>query len=100
MSEMEVIRLQTGCKGEWEAGGSGDRGAHGQEGSRFIPRQLYGLAAGGSRERFDVWQLYRLRPTRFQMNTFGRNARWVSRGSRLLSHFAAAHAIVQNDGSG
>jgi hypothetical protein len=75
--------------------------AHGLEGSRFISWQLYGLAAGGSRERFDVWQLYRLRRSRSQeMNTLGRNARRVIRGSRLLSHFAVAHALVQNAGRG
>ena len=29
------------------------------EGSRFVARQLYRLAAGGSRERLDVRQFYR-----------------------------------------
>jgi hypothetical protein len=28
------------------------------EGSRFVAWQLYGLAAGGSRERLDAWQFY------------------------------------------
>jgi hypothetical protein len=28
------------------------------EGSRFVARQLYGLAAGGSRERLEVRQFY------------------------------------------
>ena len=28
------------------------------EGSRFVAWQLYGLAAGGSRERLEVWQFY------------------------------------------
>jgi hypothetical protein len=30
------------------------------EGSRFVAGQLYGLVAGGSRERLDVWQFYGL----------------------------------------
>ena len=28
------------------------------EGSRFVAWQLYGLAAGGFRERLEVWQFY------------------------------------------
>jgi hypothetical protein len=28
------------------------------EGSRFVAWQLYGLVAGGSRERLEVWQFY------------------------------------------
>jgi hypothetical protein len=28
------------------------------EGSRFVAWQLYGLLAGGSRERLEVWQFY------------------------------------------
>jgi len=28
------------------------------EGSRFVTWQLYGLVAGGSRERLEVWQFY------------------------------------------
>jgi hypothetical protein len=28
------------------------------EGSRFVIWQLYGLLAGGSRERLEVWQFY------------------------------------------
>jgi hypothetical protein len=30
------------------------------EGSRFAAWQLYGLVAGGSRERLEVWQFYGL----------------------------------------
>jgi hypothetical protein len=30
------------------------------EGSRFVASQLYGLRAGGSRERLEVWQVYGL----------------------------------------
>jgi len=35
------------------------------EGSRFVAWQLYGLLAGGSRERLEVWQFYGsvIRPT-------------------------------------
>ena len=69
---MEVIRLQAGCKGGGVGGigGRRGRGAHSQ-GSRFISWQFYGLAAGGSRERFDVRQLYRLRPTRLRNEHVG-----------------------------
>jgi len=28
------------------------------EGSRFVSWQLFGLVAGGSRERLEVWQFY------------------------------------------
>ncbi|HXM03351.1 MAG TPA: hypothetical protein VN939_12155, partial [Chthoniobacterales bacterium] len=35
-----------------------DRKPTALEGSRFARWQLYGLAAGGSRERLEVWQFY------------------------------------------
>ena len=46
--------------------------------------QVYPMAAGGSRERFDVWQFYRLCLLGSkEMNTLGKNTRWAVRGSRL-----------------
>jgi hypothetical protein len=44
----KVIDLSTGVAEPW------------MQGSRFIMWQLYRLLAGGSRERLDVWQFYRL----------------------------------------
>jgi hypothetical protein len=63
------------------------------EGSRFKIWQLYASAAGGSLERFDAWQFYRLRPSRSNMHPLGGNTRSVMLGSRLLSHFPVANSI-------
>jgi hypothetical protein len=54
------------------------------EGSRFVAWQLYGLAAGGSRERLEVWQFYRPLYSPHGTDAMGKILRWVIPGSRLL----------------
>ena len=58
------------------------------QGSRFIVLQLYRLAAGGSRERLHVMQIYRESHShRNGTNTMGKTSRWVILGSRPLTTF-------------
>ena len=60
------------------------------EGSRFKRWQLYRLAAGGSRERFEVRPFYGpLYPHR-RIEAMGKILRWVIPGSRLLATDRAA----------
>jgi hypothetical protein len=54
------------------------------EGSRFVGWQLYGLLAGGSRERLEVWQFYELLYPPHGIDAMGKTLRWVIPGSRLL----------------
>ena len=54
------------------------------EGSRFVGWQLYGLLAGGSRERLEVWQFYELLYPPHGKDAMGKTLRWVIPGSRLL----------------
>jgi hypothetical protein len=62
----------------------------GLEGSRFVAWQLYGLVAGGSRERLEVWQFYRPMYLPHGIGAMGKTLRWVIPGSRpLLTHSAA-----------
>src|SRR5580704_12188568 len=68
--------------------------AQGLEGSRFVRRQLYGFAAGGSRKRPSVFasiqRLARIVPIK-SANISNDGGSWVAFGSRLLpSHRAAA----------
>jgi len=59
------------------------------EGSRFVTLQLYRLAAGGSRERLEVRQVYGpLYPS--NTDAMGKTLRWVIPGSRLLATDRAA----------
>jgi len=60
------------------------------EGSRFAALQLYGLAAGGSRERFEVRQFYGPLYPRNRTDAMGKTWRWVIPGSRLLPTDRAA----------
>ena len=60
------------------------------EGSRFVAWQLYGLAAGGSRERLDVRQFYGPLYPRNRIDAMGKTSRWVIPGSRLLLTHRAA----------
>jgi hypothetical protein len=60
--------------------------AHRLEGSRFSSRQLYNLAASGSREWPIAMQFYRsacIAPS--QQNCWVKALRWVIPGSRLLA---------------
>jgi hypothetical protein len=54
------------------------------EGSRFVAWQLYGLLAGGSRERLDVRQFYGPLDPHNRIAAMGKTLRWVIPGSRLL----------------
>ena len=45
------------------------------EGSRFAAWQLYRLAAGGSRERLEVWQFYGLLYPRNRIEAMGKTLR-------------------------
>ena len=54
------------------------------EGSRFAAWQLYDLAAGGSRERLEVWQFYGPLYPLHAISAMGKTLRWVIPGSRLL----------------
>ena len=57
------------------------------EGSRFVTRQLYRLAASGSRERFLASQLYRQhRVDGPKENSAWRNSRWAVNNHTLRSH--------------
>ena len=60
------------------------------EGSRFVAWQLYGLAAGGSRERLDERQFYGPLYPRNRIEAMGKTLRWVIPGSRLLATDRAA----------
>jgi len=62
----------------------------GLEGSRFVAWQLYRLAAGGSRERLDVRQLYGPLYRHNTIEAMGKTLRWVIPGSRLLTTGRAA----------
>jgi hypothetical protein len=54
------------------------------EGSRFARWRLYGLVAGGSRERLEVWQFYGPLYPSHGIGAMGKTLRWVIPGSRLL----------------
>jgi hypothetical protein len=54
------------------------------EGSRFVAWQLYGLVAGGSRERLEVWQFDRPLYLPHGIGAMGKTLRWVIPGSRPL----------------
>jgi hypothetical protein len=54
------------------------------EGSRFVAWQLYGLVAGGSRGRLEVWQFYGPLYPPPGIDALGKTVRWVIPGSRLL----------------
>jgi len=60
------------------------------EGSRFSAWQLYGLLAGGSRERLEVWQFYGPLYLPHEIGAMGKTLRWVIPGSRLLLSDRAA----------
>ncbi len=60
------------------------------EGSRFVAWQLYGLVAGGSRERLEVWQFYGPLYPPHGTDAMGKTLRWVIPGSRLLLNDRAA----------
>jgi hypothetical protein len=62
----------------------GLRGTERLEGSRFVAWQLYGLVAGGSRERLEVWQFYGPLLAADGTDAMGKTLRWVIPGSRLL----------------
>ena len=47
------------------------------EGSRFVAWQLYGLAAGGSRERLEAWQFYGPLYPGQAIDAMGKTLRWV-----------------------
>jgi hypothetical protein len=49
-----------------------------------------GLLAGGSRERFEVWQFYGLLYPPPEMEAMGKTLPWVIPGSRLLPTDRAA----------
>jgi hypothetical protein len=68
-----------------------DRKPTALEGSRFVAWLLYGLAAGGSRERLDVRQLYGPLYRRNRTEAMGKTLRWVIPGSRLLATDRAAN---------
>jgi len=61
------------------------------EGSRFLAWQLYGLLAGGSRERLEVWQFYGLVVAPHGIGAMGKTLRWVIPGNRLLLTDRAAN---------
>ena len=50
------------------------------EGSRFVAWQLYGLLAGGSRERLDVRQFYEPSYLTHGIGAMGKTLRWVIPG--------------------
>jgi hypothetical protein len=52
--------------------------------------QLYGLLAGGSRERLEVWQFYELLHPPYGIDAMGKTSRWVIPRSRLLPTGRAA----------
>ena len=54
------------------------------EGSRFVALQLYRLAAGGSRERLEVWQFYGPLYPPPGTDAMGKTLCWVIPGNRLL----------------
>jgi hypothetical protein len=60
------------------------------EGSRFVGWQLYGLLAGGSRERLEVWQFYEPLYPSHGIDALGKTLPWVIPGSRLLAIDRAA----------
>jgi hypothetical protein len=53
-------------------------------GSRFVTWQLYGLLAGGSRERLEMWQFYGPLYLPHGIGAMSKTVRWVIPGSRLL----------------
>jgi hypothetical protein len=79
----------------------GNRASHAQglEGSRFVARQLYRLAAGGSRECLDVRQFYGPLYPRNRTDAMGKTVRWVIPGSRLLLTRRAATLQSGSPGS-
>ena len=54
------------------------------EGSRFVAWQLYGLLAGGSRERLEVCSSMGWLYPQHGTGAVGKTMRWVIPGSRLL----------------
>ena len=60
------------------------------ERSRFVAWQLYGLVAGGSRERLEVWQFYWPVVSATRNRRDGQTSLWVIPGSRLLLNDRAA----------
>jgi hypothetical protein len=60
------------------------------EGSRFVSWQLFGLVAGGSRERLEVWQFYGRSYPPHGIEAMDKTSRWVIPGSRLPLNDRAA----------
>jgi hypothetical protein len=54
------------------------------EGAAFLAWQLYGLLAGGSRERLEARQFYGPLGPHNTIDAMGKTLRWVIPGSRLL----------------
>jgi hypothetical protein len=52
-----------------------------------------GLLAGGSRERFEVWQFYGLLYPPPEMEAMGKTLPWVIPGSRLLPTDRVAYLL-------
>jgi hypothetical protein len=60
------------------------------EGNPFVAWQLYGLLAGGSRERLEVRQFYGPLGPHNTIDAMAKHRRWVIPGSRLLPTHRAA----------
>jgi hypothetical protein len=61
-----------------------------------VALQLYRFAAGGSRERLEVWQFFEWLHRPRGIDAMGKTSRWVILGSRLLAIFSGVSEVISS----